>query len=331
MTEHTHTDPLEGLVPLLEAKGWVARAYTKGIQGGTGPIENHSGITLIKGVPFQVNVTDEEDCCTHKPALQVRVGGPGQLSTESTVGSIEQAVHWLEWIMPLVQADIDRAQERLPSPGWEVWRPSTSSTGICLCGASSPFAMMFRKDDILRCSKCVPRGSPPKTMYDVVKDALVERGWKIDKDAKENSSCELREFIHPESGKRMPWIDALLDEYHERGPDDEVTEKPALPPNPPVKHPLNERDDVHAWARLKPKFFEKRMGVLGSFERKRLYERIADEVERMEQQCAVPDTTVPKSTEKRIKRLRWMCATTAQTLQPWELRRPYPQKKAGST
>lgn len=58
-----------------------------------------------------------------------------------------------------------------------------------------------------------------KPMYDVVKDALVARGWGIDLDAVERADGELREFVHPETGARMAWLDAFWAEQsrEERG------------------------------------------------------------------------------------------------------------------
>lgn len=41
--------------------------------------------------------------------------------------------------------------------GWEEWRPSNSATGVCKCLNASPFYQLYRKDEQLRCSKCVPR------------------------------------------------------------------------------------------------------------------------------------------------------------------------------
>ena len=48
-----------------------------------------------------------------------------------------------------------------------------------------------------------------KSIYDAVKDALVERGWRIDETATETRSRELHEFIDPETGRRMAWLDAI--------------------------------------------------------------------------------------------------------------------------
>lgn len=50
------------------------------------------------------------------------------------------------------------------------------------------------------------------TLYDEIKGLLVKRGWKIDETAQETCTGELHEFIHPETGRRRAWIDALLDE-----------------------------------------------------------------------------------------------------------------------
>lgn len=47
-------------------------------------------------------------------------------------------------------------------------------------------------------------------IYYDIKASLIARGFGIDNDAKENSSGELREFIHPKTGKRLAYIDAIL-------------------------------------------------------------------------------------------------------------------------
>jgi hypothetical protein len=49
-------------------------------------------------------------------------------------------------------------------------------------------------------------------IYDVVRDALVERGWEIHAGAIERPDGEVREFVHPVTGKKMAWINALLAE-----------------------------------------------------------------------------------------------------------------------
>ena len=49
-------------------------------------------------------------------------------------------------------------------------------------------------------------------MYEAIKALLVERGWAIDAGARENQCGELHEFIHPETGRRMAYIDAILAE-----------------------------------------------------------------------------------------------------------------------
>lgn len=53
----------------------------------------------------------------------------------------------------------------------------------------------------------IPALSP---MYDVVRDALIARGWKIDETAVETRSGELREFIDPDTGRRLAWLDAFF-------------------------------------------------------------------------------------------------------------------------
>ncbi len=50
------------------------------------------------------------------------------------------------------------------------------------------------------------------SMYAVVRSALIDRGWAIDDTAKETASGELHEFIHPETGQKMAWLDAYLAE-----------------------------------------------------------------------------------------------------------------------
>lgn len=51
-------------------------------------------------------------------------------------------------------------------------------------------------------------------IYDVLKNALVDRGWTIDDSQSEielviNRGGEVREFVHPHSGKRLAWLDAF--------------------------------------------------------------------------------------------------------------------------
>lgn len=57
----------------------------------------------------------------------------------------------------------------------------------------------------------------PKPLYDVIKQALVERGWKIDADATENNFGEVREFVHPATSKKLAYVDAVYAEM-EREP-----------------------------------------------------------------------------------------------------------------
>jgi hypothetical protein len=45
---------------------------------------------------------------------------------------------------------------------------------------------------------------------DAIRDALIARGWQIDKTAVENASGEVKEFIHPQNGRRLAWLDAIL-------------------------------------------------------------------------------------------------------------------------
>lgn len=49
---------------------------------------------------------------------------------------------------------------------------------------------------------------PP--IRDVVRAALIERGWKIDETAVETPSGELHEFIDPDTGRRLAWLDAFF-------------------------------------------------------------------------------------------------------------------------
>ena len=51
-----------------------------------------------------------------------------------------------------------------------------------------------------------------KLVYDAIKQALVERGWKIDESATETPSGELHEFVHPVTERRRAYIDAILDQ-----------------------------------------------------------------------------------------------------------------------
>ena len=46
-------------------------------------------------------------------------------------------------------------------------------------------------------------------MYEVIKRALVERGWAIDVNAIERPDGELHEFVHPTSCRRMAYLDAI--------------------------------------------------------------------------------------------------------------------------
>ncbi len=52
-----------------------------------------------------------------------------------------------------------------------------------------------------------------KPIYDAVKLLLVERGWHIDENAVERPDGELHEFVHPVTGAKMAWIDAVLEEH----------------------------------------------------------------------------------------------------------------------
>lgn len=47
-------------------------------------------------------------------------------------------------------------------------------------------------------------------IYEVIRQALVERGWRIVEAAEENKLGEVHEFAHPETGKTMAWLDAVV-------------------------------------------------------------------------------------------------------------------------
>jgi len=49
-------------------------------------------------------------------------------------------------------------------------------------------------------------------IYEAIQGLLVERGWKIEPTAKEDRYGATMEFIHPETGRAMAWIDAILAE-----------------------------------------------------------------------------------------------------------------------
>lgn len=46
-------------------------------------------------------------------------------------------------------------------------------------------------------------------IYDAIKLLLVGRGWHIDHEAVERADGEVHEFVHPESGKKMVWLEAF--------------------------------------------------------------------------------------------------------------------------
>lgn len=50
------------------------------------------------------------------------------------------------------------------------------------------------------------------SILDDMKRLLIARGWKIDETVRENAQGELHEFIHPETGRRRSWLDAVFDE-----------------------------------------------------------------------------------------------------------------------
>jgi hypothetical protein len=49
--------------------------------------------------------------------------------------------------------------------------------------------------------------APP--IYDAIKTLLVARGWRIDPAAKERADGELHEFLHPDTGEAMAYVDAV--------------------------------------------------------------------------------------------------------------------------
>ncbi len=46
-------------------------------------------------------------------------------------------------------------------------------------------------------------------IYEAIKHLLIRRGWKIDETAQETRYGELREFVHPETGQKMTYINAI--------------------------------------------------------------------------------------------------------------------------
>ena len=56
-----------------------------------------------------------------------------------------------------------------------------------------------------------------ESIYEALRAALVARGWKLDPDARESRQGELAEFVHPETGKRMAWLDAVMAEHEREG------------------------------------------------------------------------------------------------------------------
>ena len=54
--------------------------------------------------------------------------------------------------------------------------------------------------------------SQTKPISEIIKEALVARGWAIDETAQPNALGELRQFIHPTTLRRMAWLDAVLSE-----------------------------------------------------------------------------------------------------------------------
>lgn len=46
-------------------------------------------------------------------------------------------------------------------------------------------------------------------IYDDIKAALIKHGWAIDTTATERPDGEVREFVHPKTGRRLAYIDAI--------------------------------------------------------------------------------------------------------------------------
>ena len=49
-------------------------------------------------------------------------------------------------------------------------------------------------------------------IYEAIKKLLIERGWTIDPNGKEDRYGSTKEFIHPEEGYTCAWIDAIIAE-----------------------------------------------------------------------------------------------------------------------
>ncbi len=62
----------------------------------------------------------------------------------------------------------------------------------------------------LHCESCEKRRKAD--LFETVKTFLLERGWSFDSEVTENASGELRAFVHPETGAKLAWVDALLAE-----------------------------------------------------------------------------------------------------------------------
>jgi hypothetical protein len=45
-----------------------------------------------------------------------------------------------------------------------------------------------------------------------IKKLLIERGWGIDANAKQNASGELREFVHPRFQTKLTWLGAIYEQ-----------------------------------------------------------------------------------------------------------------------
>lgn len=73
--------------------------------------------------------------------------------------------------------------------------------------AGEPLPDLFEQER-LRVQNLI-RGNMRATIYQVVRDALLERGWRIDPNAREDFVGTLKEFLHPKTGRPHTWIEAI--------------------------------------------------------------------------------------------------------------------------
>jgi hypothetical protein len=59
----------------------------------------------------------------------------------------------------------------------------------------------------LLCDSCEKRRKA--NLFETVKTFLLEHGWSFDSEVTENASGELRAFVHPETGAKLAWLDAI--------------------------------------------------------------------------------------------------------------------------